>query len=359
MIHFHSLKVQRVKKETDDCVSISFEVPTELKQAFRFKQGQSLTVKKNFQGEETRRTYSICCSPFDDCLQVAVKKVEGGVFSTWANEALKAGDYLEVMPPVGKFYTELDPSHKKNYVAFAAGSGITPILSIIKTTLQLEPASRFTLIYGNRAKNSIIFKEELEALKDRYMERFNLVHVLSREKTESELNSGRIDVQKLELVFSKLLQLKTIDDFFLCGPEEMIFCIKGYLSGRGVSPAHIHFELFTIPGEKKSTVETNEQVAEPKGEKAKVSVKLDGIVFDFDLPYEGQSILDAALNEGADLPYACKGGVCTTCKAKLAEGQVEMDVNWGLEAAEVEEGYILTCQSHPTTPVVFVDFDSR
>lgn len=359
MIHFHSLKVQRVNRETEDCVSISFEVPQELKEVFRFRQGQSLTVRKILDGEELRRTYSICCSPLEDCLQVAVKKVEGGLFSTWVNEQLKAGDYLEVMSPVGKFYTELNAGQKKNYMAFAAGSGITPVLSIIKTTLAVEQQSRFTLVYGNRTKNSIIFKEELEALKDKYIDRFSLIHVLSREKTETELNSGRIDVNKLELLFSKLLNIKSVNEFFLCGPEEMIFCIKGYLAQRGISADHIHFELFTIPGEKKSTVETAQEVVEHPQEKAKVTVKLDGILFEFDLPYEGQSILDAALDKGADLPYACKGGVCTTCKAKLMEGKVEMDVNWGLEDAEVEEGYILTCQSHPVTPEVFVDFDNR
>jgi ring-1,2-phenylacetyl-CoA epoxidase subunit PaaE len=359
MIHFHSLRVKRVEKETDDCVSIEFEVPEELKDVFQFKQGQNLTIKKVINGEELRRNYSICTSPFDNKLKVAVKKADGGVFSTWANGNLKEGDFLEVLPPTGKFYTELNPSKKKNYVAFAAGSGITPILSIINTTLISEPKSKFTLVYGNRTKNSIIFKEELEALKDKYIDRFRIYHILSRELTEAEINNGRIDVDKLELLFGKLIDIQTCDEFFVCGPEEMIFCIKGYLEGRGVSSEKIHFELFTVPGQNQTNSKQQTEVPKDEGPKANVSVKLDGIMFDFDLAYESESILDAALKQGADLPYACKGGVCTTCKAKLIEGKVSMDVNWGLEPDEVEKGYILTCQSHPQTERIVVDFDSK
>lgn len=358
MIHFHSLKVKRIERETEDCVSIEFDIPEELKGTFQFKQGQNLTIKKIFNGEELRRNYSICTSPFDNELKVAVKKAEGGIFSTWANEELKAGDYLEVLPPTGNFYTELNSSQKKNYVAFAAGSGITPILSIIKTTLIAEAKSSFTLVYGNRTKSAIIFKEELAALKDKFMERFRIYHTLSRELTDVEINNGRIDVDKLESLFSKLIDLKNCDEFFICGPEEMIFCIKGYLEARGVTTDKIHFELFTVPGQKKFEVQ-NPKSEINHGTKARVSVKLDGILFDFDLDYEGESILDAALKQGVDIPYACKGGVCTTCKAKLIEGKVSMDVNWGLEPDEVEKGYILTCQSHPQTSKVVVDYDAR
>ena len=358
MIHFHSLKVRKVEKETEDCVSIEFEIPEDLKEAFQFKQGQNLTIKKVLNGEELRRSYSICTSPFENKLRVAVKKAEGGVFSTWANEELNEGELLEVLPPTGKFYTELNPSQKKNYVAFAAGSGITPILSIIKTTLLTEPESTFTLVYGNRTKSSIIFKEDLEALKDKFIDRFRVYHILSRELTEALINNGRIDVDKLQLLFSKVIDQKRCDDFFICGPEEMIFCIKGYLEGRGISSNKIHFELFTVPGEKKSEAQTTKLETE-EGPRAKVSVKLDGVVFDFDLNYESESILDAALKQGADLPYACKGGVCTTCKAKLIEGEITMDVNWGLEPDEVVRGFILTCQSHPKTDKVVIDFDER
>ena len=360
MIHFHLLRVKKIQRETDDCVSISFEVPEDLINVFQFKQGQNLTIRKTIGGEELRRNYSICTSPFDQELKVAVKKVDGGLFSTYVNEELNEGDYLEVMPPTGEFYTDLDAAQKKSYVAFAAGSGITPILSIIKTTLLTEPKSNFTLVYGNRTKASIIFKEELEGLKDKFIDRFRIYHILSREKTDTALNEGRIDEAKCELLFTKLINIPTVDEFFLCGPEQMIFCLKDLLEHNGVSKEHIHFELFTVPGQQQSAV-PNEQLANKRddGPKAKVTVKLDGITFDFDLGHNDQTILNAALELGADLPYACKGGVCTTCKAKLKEGKVKMDANWGLEQEEVDKGFILTCQSHPVTDKVVVDFDDR
>ena len=360
MIHFHSLQVKQVKKETDDCVSISFLVPEELKDVFQFTQGQNLTIKKEINGQELRRNYSICSSPLDNELKVAVKKIEGGLFSTFANEELKAGDFLEVMPPTGEFFTPLDPSQQKSYVAFAAGSGITPVLSIIKTTLLTEPKSNFTLVYGNRNKASIIFKEELEALKDKFIDRFRIYHILSREQVDSPINEGRIDAEKCELFFTKLINIKTTHEFFLCGPKQMIFCVKELLELNNVAKEHIHFELFTIPGQKQISIAGKESGSEKiVGQTAQVSIKLDGSSFEFELPYNGQTILNAALDLGADLPYACKGGVCTTCKAKLQEGKVEMDTNWGLEQDEVEKGFILTCQSHPLTEKVVVDFDAR
>jgi ring-1,2-phenylacetyl-CoA epoxidase subunit PaaE len=360
MIHFHSLQVKKIQKETENCVSITFDVPEELKDIFQFKQGQNLTIRKKNNGEELRRNYSICTSPFDKELKVAVKKVDGGLFSTYANEELKEEEFLDVMPPTGEFYTELHPSQQKSYVAFAAGSGITPVLSIIKTTLLTEPKSNFTLVYGNRNKASIIFKEELESLKDKFIDRFRIYHILSREKMDTPINEGRIDAEKCELLFTKLINIKATDEFFLCGPEQMIFCIKELLEINGVSKEHIHFELFTIPGEKQQAIANKQPAVEKnEGPKASVSVKLDGITFDFDLAYNGQTILNAALDLGADLPYACKGGVCTTCKAKLQEGKVHMDANWGLEQEEVDKGFILTCQSHPLTEKVVVDFDAR
>jgi ring-1,2-phenylacetyl-CoA epoxidase subunit PaaE len=359
MIHFHSLRVKQIEKETDDCVSVSFEIPESLKETFQFKQGQSITIRKTINGEELRRNYSICSSPLDGELKVAIKKVAGGLFSNYANEIMQTGETIDVMPAVGTFYTELDPSQRKNYVAFAAGSGITPILSIIKTTLAVEPLSNFTLVFGNRTKSSIIFREELEALKDKYLTRFRVIHILSRERTDAPVNYGRIDAEKCEFLFEKLISLEKTDDFFLCGPEEMIFCLRDLLQEKNVPKKNIHFELFTVPGQKKSTVTTEKIEEEEQGEKSNISVKLDGIVFDFKLGYHGQSILDAALKQGADLPYACKGGVCCTCKAKLLEGKVEMDENWGLEADEVAAGFILTCQSHPRTETIRVDFDVK
>jgi ring-1,2-phenylacetyl-CoA epoxidase subunit PaaE len=359
MIHFHSLRIKTIDKETDDCVSVGFDIPMDLKEVFSFKQGQSITIRKIMNGEEQRRNYSICSSPLDGELKVAIKKVDGGLFSTYANEQMQAGEFIDVMPAVGNFYTPLDPSQKKNYVAIAAGSGITPIYSIIKTTLATEPGSSFTLVFGNRSKSSIIFREAIEALKDKYLSRFRVIHILSRERTDSPVNYGRIDREKCEFLFDKLIDLKKVDDLFICGPEQMIFCVRDLLLEKSVPKTNIHFELFTVPGQKKSTVKTAVVEEDNESEKANVSVKLDGIVFDFRLGYQGQSILDAALKEGADLPYACKGGVCCTCKAKLVEGEVEMDENWGLEADEVAAGFILTCQSHPRTEKIMVDFDVK
>jgi ring-1,2-phenylacetyl-CoA epoxidase subunit PaaE len=355
-VHFHTLKVKAVKKETADCVSVSFFIPEQLQKEFAFEQGQNITLKKNIDGEELRRSYSICSAPFENELKVAVKKVEGGKFSTFANDFLKAGDELEVLPPTGKFNTKLQTENRKHYLAFAAGSGITPILSIIKTTLQTEPRSNFTLVFGNRSRSSIIFFEELEGLKNNYLQRFNFINVLSREKTDAPINYGRIDNAKL-IELSKLISYKTIDEYFICGPEEMIFCTKDFLELLGIDKKKIHFELFGTPGQKQQKVQSTKY--EESGSKSKITVKLDGRSFDFALGFNSDTILDAALKQGADLPFACKGGVCCTCKAKLLEGQVAMEVNWGLEQEEVEQGYILTCQSHPTTERVVVDFDIK
>lgn len=356
-VHFHTLKVKQVKKETPDCVSIAFDIPEDLQKEFEFAHGQNITIKKNVEGEEIRRSYSICSSPFENELRVAVKKVEGGKFSCFANHELKTGDELEVLPPTGKFNTKLQTTNHKQYLAFAAGSGITPVLSIIKTTLQTEPHSSFTLVYGNRSRGSIIFFETLEGLKNKYVKRFNFINILSREKTDAPVNFGRINEAKL-IELSRLIDYKNTDEFFICGPEEMIFCVKDFLEKQDIDKKKIHFELFTTPGQKKVKVQST--VYKESGPKSKITVKLDGRSFDFDLSFNSDtSILDAALQQGADLPFACKGGVCCTCKAKLLEGEVDMDVNWGLEHEEVEQGYILTCQSHPKTETVVVDFDIK
>ena len=356
-VHFHKLRVKEVRHETPECVSIAFAVPESLQHEFIFEPGQNITIKKDFDGEEVRRSYSICTAPFENELRVAVKKVEGGKFSRFANTDLQAGDVLDVLPPTGKFNTRLQAQNKKQYLAFAAGSGITPVISIIKTTLQAEPASRFTLVFGNRGRSSIIFFEELEGLKNKYLDRFNFINILSREKTDAPLNSGRIDHDKLTEL-KKLVDYKNTDEFFICGPEEMIFCVKDFLEAGGIDKKKIHFELFTTPGQQLAA--SQKELAENTGgPTSKITVKLDGRSFDFELGFYSDSILDAALKQGADLPFACKGGVCCTCKAKLLAGEVKMDVNWGLEQEEVEQGYILTCQSHPVTEKVIVDFDIK
>lgn len=355
-IHFHPLKVKKVNRETDECVSVVFDIPEQLQPQFQYKQGQNLTLKTTINGKEVRRSYSLCSSPLEKEWKVAIKKVEGGSFSTYANTQLKAGDVLDVMEPTGRFYTELQASQSKNYMAFAAGSGITPLLSIIKTTLATEPGSRFTLVFGNRTRSSVIFFEELEAIKNKYMARFQLVHVLSREKTDTAISFGRIDATKLEAL-DKLVDYAGMDDFFICGPEEMIFTVKNFLENKGIEPRKIHFELFNAVVKRKTT--DNRQEA-PDGVQSKITIRSDGRSIDFTIPLNSDiTLLDAALQQGADLPFACKGGMCCTCKAKLVEGEVQMDVHWGLEHDEVEQGFILTCQSHPKTEKVVVDFDAK
>ena len=362
-IHFHPLRIKEIKKETVDCVSVEFEIPEELKNAFQYRHGQSLTMRTVIDGEEVRRTYSLCSSPVDREWKVAVKKVEGGLFSIFINEKLKSGDVLDVMEPVGKFNTDLHASNKKNYLAFAAGSGITPVLSIIKTTLTTEPQSSFTLVYGNRSRSSIIFFEELEGLKNKFINRFNFINILSRERTEAAINYGRINTEKL-IELGKLIDYAKIDETFLCGPEEMIFCIKDFLIQKGLSEKNIHFELFASSSAKKSQIRSWLQSGlkskiEPEAHSL-ITVKVDGRSFEFPLSLKSDTtILDAALKQGADLPFACKGGMCCTCKAKLLEGEVEMDVHWGLEHEEIENGFILTCQSHPKTEKVVVDYDIK
>lgn len=355
-LHFHTLKIKEVRKETADCVSIAFDIPAELKDFFKYTQGQNITLKKIINGQEVRRSYSLCSSPLEDDYRIAIKAVEGGLFSTFATSQLNKGDEIEVMPPTGSFNTSLSSSNQKKYIAFAAGSGITPILSIIKTTLATEHNSSFTLVYGNKSTQSIIFKEELEGIKNKYMSRFNLIHVLSREITDATINTGRIDATKCNDLFTKHVSINA-DEFFICGPEEMIFCVRDYLLSKGVIKDKIHFELFTSSATKPAAVQTAQQVSS-NANASMVTVILDGRTFSFELAYKGQSILDAALKQGADLPYSCKGGVCSTCRAQVTHGEVEMDVNYALDDNEIAEGFVLACQSHPKTSTVTIDFDA-
>lgn len=356
-IHFHPLAVKSVTKETADCVSVSFDVPAALQADFAFAPGQNITLKTTLNGEELRRSYSICSAPSENELRVAIKKVPYGKFSIYANEQLKPGDVMEVLPPTGKFNTVLKAGNQKKYLAFAAGSGITPIISIIKTTLQTEPKSSFTLVFSNRDRASIIFFEELEGLKNKYLQRFNFINLLTRERTDAELFFGRINTEKLQQL-NKLIDYKRQHEFFICGPEQLIFCVKDFLTTHGIDAAKIHFELFTTPGTKKEKPSLlDAQTAETIT--SMVQIKLDGRTVAFPMTANSGSILDSALQQGADLPFACKGGVCCTCKAKLLQGKVEMDVHWGLEQEEIENGFILTCQSHPLTDSVLIDFDAR
>lgn len=359
-LKFYPLIVTDVRPETADCVSVALEVPTDLAETFRFAPGQYLTFRKHLGDSEIRRSYSICASPKEGELRVAIKKVEKGVFSGYAHGSLKKGDILDVMPPLGKFTPKESEATHKEYLAFAAGSGITPIMSIMKAVLEDEPNSSFTLIYGNRNRNTIIFREAIEGLKNKYMQRLRVYHVLSREFMDVELFNGRIDANKCAAFCDSLIDVKAIDEAFICGPEDMILSVKDKLVELGMPSSHVHIELFTSPDQPKATHE--KWVAEHKedvGPVAKVSITLDGATFDIDLPYNGDTILDAALKSGADLPYACKGGVCCTCRAKITEGKVDMEVNYSLEPDEIEKGFVLTCQSHPRTERVIVDFDAR
>ncbi|HET6254438.1 MAG TPA: 1,2-phenylacetyl-CoA epoxidase subunit PaaE [Puia sp.] len=360
--HFRTLKIGDVRRETAECISVAFTVPEAFREEFQFFQGQNITLRVRMGEEEVRRSYSICSSPLEGELRVAIKKVEGGRFSTWANERLAPGHELEVLPPSGRFYTELGPGNRKRYLAFAAGSGITPVISLIKTTLAVEPESSFTLVYGNRNRLSILFREELEALKNRYIDRFSLYHILSREEMDIPLYRGRIDTEKCAELCGKLIELSAMDEVFLCGPEQMIFSVKDWLEGQGVERRKIHFELFhTLDGggAVRRSVVAEGGATVRHGEVSRVTVRLDGMSHTFDLPFEGASVLETALMEGVDLPFACKGGVCSTCRARLLEGKVEMDANYALEADELAAGFILTCQSHPRSGRVVIDFDSK
>lgn len=357
MAKFHTLSVSDIRKETSDTVSVAFDVPEQLKDQYAFIQGQYLTLKTDIDGEEVRRSYSICVSPLDGELRVAVKKVSGGRFSTYANEQLKVGDALEVMPPTGRFYTEVDADQTKKYVAFAAGSGITPIMAIMRTVLETESNSEFTLFYGNKHSGTIIFKEQIEDLKDRYTDRLSVYHILSKEQTGSDLFYGRVDQEKCDVFCSKLFHPLTIDEYFLCGPEPMIRLVSKHLEDAGVKKERIHFELFTSPAQLEGAKKAAAHEAEKDVDHAMVTLQIDGDKTTYELHDKSKTILDSALEAGLDVPFACKGAVCMTCRAKLISGEARMDMNYALTDDEVKQGFILTCQSHPTTQEVEVSFD--
>jgi ring-1,2-phenylacetyl-CoA epoxidase subunit PaaE len=352
---FHPLPIARVERETRDAVAITFAVPEALRDHFRFEQGQHLTLRTDLGGEDVRRSYSICSAVQDGTLRIAVKKASGGAFSTWANNALKAGDTIDVMPPLGHFNVPLDAAASKHYLGFAAGSGITPLLSIVKTTLAVEPRSRFTLVYGNRASGTVMFKEELAALKDTYLGRFNLVHVLSREAQDIELLHGRIDRAKADALLAQWVRLEDIDAAFVCGPEGMMDAVTAALKARGFPDARIKVERFAASIPKHTHVV--QQAPEPGHTECEVTVILDGATRTFVLEKTKDNILEAGLRNGLELPYSCKGGVCSTCRCRLVHGEVDMDVNFALEDYEVARGFILACQSYPATDKVTIDYD--
>lgn len=356
---FYSLLVSDIRRETDACVSIALQIPEADKADFQFSAGQYVTFKQTINGEELRRSYSICSAPHEAELRVAIKAVEQGRFSNWANTSLNVGDVLDTMPPMGNFVFKPDAAQRRHVVAFAAGSGITPMMSIMKTLLAEEPQSRFTLIYGNQRVGSIIFKEEIEALKNKYTERLQVIHILSREKLETDLHCGRICCEKCDQLFGTLLSLQDVDQYFMCGPEAMILEVKGWLVEQGVSADRVKFELFSSDTAKQQQAAYKAEHAADAGKMSRVTIKVDDRSMEFDLAFGGETILDAALKQGADLPFACKGGVCCTCRAKVVEGTVDMALNYALEPDEVANGFVLTCQAHPTSEHVVIDFDAR
>jgi len=358
--HFRPLTIKDIRNETDECVSVSFHVPVEWQEEFRFTAGQNITLRTNVLGEEIRRSYSICSSPHENELRVAIKRVEEGRFSSHAHRHFKTGQVLDVLAPTGNFILSLEPHVRKHYVAFAAGSGITPVISILKTILKEEPGSRISLIYGNRNRGSVIFREELLAMKNDHPEQFQLIHIFSREKMDAPIFEGRIDAAKCEMIFSQLLPLAADQEYLLCGPAPMIFSVREWLLEKNVSNKKIHYELFSDPGEAGSLLKKIiPEKKESSREKSLVTIRLDGISSDFQIPAEGPTILEAAIQAGADLPYACRAGVCASCRAKLVKGKVTMDQNYALADEELEEGFILACQAHPASEKLTIDFDIR
>ena len=349
----HPLRVKGVEPLTEDAVVIEFEIPPELAGDYAFTHGQHVSLRCEAAGDDLRRSYSICGAAGTGRLRVAVKRLPGGIFSAYALEHLRAGDVVEVVTPIGHFNTPLDPSNPRSYAMIAAGSGITPILSILSTILAVEPRSSVTLIYGNRAVKDIMFLEELEDLKNRYPDRFALYHVLSREEQEVPLFHGHIDGERLNMFLDQLVRPEEVDEWFLCGPREMIESARAVLVERGVDADHVHAELFHAKDAKPPRI-GEQQVAAGTAE---VTIILDGRSSTFPVDPDGERILDAALRVRSDAPYACKGGVCGTCRAKLVSGSVEMDQHFALEQREIDAGFVLACQSHPTTPKVVLDFD--
>jgi ring-1,2-phenylacetyl-CoA epoxidase subunit PaaE len=357
MSKFYPLTVAAVRNETRDTIAVTFSVPPELTESFQYQQGQHLTLRAQIDGEDVRRSYSICSAVQDAQLRVAIKRCAGGQFSTWANDKLKPGAVVEVMPPMGHFNVQLDAARPRNYVAFAAGSGITPIMSIIKTTLLTEPGSSFTLFYGNRATSTVIFREELTDLKDMYMDRLQLAYVMSREQQDIELFNGRITKEKTEQLLRHWVRVEDLDVAFICGPEDMMLGVSAALQEAGMPKQDIKIELFA------ASIPKHEHKSRPHVEGAdaphetEVTVIMDGSQTTFTMDKDKESILDAGLRAGIDMRYSCKGGVCSTCRCKLVDGKVDMDVNYALEDYEIARGFVLSCQSFPVTDKVVVDFD--
>lgn len=358
-VMFHDLRVRAVQPDTQEAVIVSFEVPPELRPVFGFTQGQYLTLRREIDGQDLRRSYSICAGVDDGELRVGVRKVRGGVFSNWINASLKPGDTISVMAPQGRFFVPIEPQAERHHLGIAGGSGITPVLSIMKTVLAREPKSRFTLIYGNRSLQSTMFKEELEDLKDRWMTRLVLHHVFSDEPTDAPINMGLMNRDKIGEFLRTLVPAAGIDEAYVCGPFQMNDEAEAALLAAGVPEARIHIERFGVP-QKDGQVGAVVHEAQPgDAAQAKVVIIRDGLQREIQFTREQPSILDAASAAGLEVPYSCTSGVCGTCRAKLVEGEVRMERNFALDKKEVAAGYVLTCQAHPVTERVVLSFDER
>ena len=352
---FHRLAIADLRRETSDAVSMTFAIPSGLADDYAFAPGQYLTLRTMMDGEEVRRSYSICSAPDDRELRIAVKKVDGGAFSSYVLDDLKAGDELDVMTPIGRFGVAHAPDDARIHVGFAAGSGITPILSIVRGILAREPSSRFFLFYGNRTASGILFRNALEELKDRFMGRFSLFHVLSQEEQDLPILHGRLDRDKVSVLLRSTVPASAIDHIFICGPTQMSDEIATTCEAMGVAADRIHVERFVsgLGGKPRPTA----VIASEAASKAIASLIVDGKRKDVPMA-DGESVLDAALRAGMDLPYACKGGMCSTCRARVIEGETRMDVNYSLEPWELSAGFVLTCQAHPISDRIVVDYDA-
>lgn len=357
MARFHPLEVTEVRHDTRDAVVVTLRPDAADRPAFAFTQGQYLTFRHRFDGAELRRSYSICAGVDDGLLRVGIKRVDGGAFSGWAKDNLAPGMVLEAMPPMGNFHAPLDPGQGRHYLGFAGGSGITPVLSTLKTVLAREPKSRFTLVYANHAVNTIMFREELEDLKNQHLGRLSILHVLATEAQDIELFTGRIDAAKLDALFSGWIDPASVDLAFICGPEAMMLTIAASLRAHGLSDAQIKVELFASGQPGRARIRPPSQSAAEAGKMTEVTVTLDGTTRHFTMPKSGRSLLEAALAADLDVPFACKAGVCSTCRAKILEGKAEMAVNHALEDYEVRAGYVLTCQCTPLSDTITVSYD--
>ncbi len=359
MADFYPLTVTKLEHDTRDAVIVTLEPRPEDAARFAFVPGQYLTFRRLFDGDELRRSYSICAGPEEKVLKIGVKRVDGGAFSSFANAGLHEGDVIEAMPPEGRFRAP-DETAGKTYLGFAAGSGVTPVLSIVRSILSGDPTAQFTLVYGNRSVSSIMFRNTLAGLKDRYLDRLNLVHVLSGEAQEIELFSGRIDANKITaLTQHGWIEPAETDMAFICGPEPMMKAVSDGLKAEGMPADRIKFELFGAdqPGRAKRRAEA--EAARAAGDMVKATIIMDGVPHVIDMPRRGQSVLEAARAHDLDAPYSCQAGVCSTCMARLVKGEVEMAQNYALEDYEVQRGTILTCQSHPVSDEIVVEYDSH